>query len=80
MSLSKPGVASLPPASMIRVEAPAKARISALLPTALNTPFSTATASARGRAGSAVKTLALTTISDGAALAALPIRANVRRA
>jgi hypothetical protein len=48
MSLSKPGVASLPPASMIRVEAPAKARISALLPTALNTPFSTATASRPG--------------------------------
>jgi len=74
----KPGVASRPPASITRVAGPAIARIWASSPTALKRPSSIATAWARGRAGSAVKTLALTMISCGAAKAPAPAHSNVR--
>src|SRR5688572_23640701 len=62
----KPGVMVAPPASICRVCALARLRISADDPTAMNRPSLTANASARGRAGSMVMTRALLTMRSAA--------------
>src|SRR5687767_12630123 len=62
----KPGVMVAPPASICRVCALARLRISADDPTAMNRPSLTANASARGRAGSMVMTRALMTMKSAA--------------
>src|SRR5687767_7349319 len=63
----KPGVMVAPAASICRVCALARLRMSAVDPTAMKRPFLIANASARGIAGSMVRTRALMTIASAAA-------------
>src|SRR5688500_6441736 len=62
----KPGVMVAPAASICRVCALARLRMSAVEPTAMKRPFLIASASARGIAGSMVKMRAFVTIRSAA--------------